>query len=109
MAMARTAGTSPNGPQHFPDRRPGMRARALKLWNRIREPRVVSTLRFCMYLAMLLGAITALISPPRSIEGAVGELAMTGLATLLAFGGVLGAIAALPGIWWLERTAILAV
>lgn len=86
-----------------------MRTRVLKLWNRIREPRVVSTLRFCMYLVMLLGAVTALISPPRSIEGAVGELAMTGLATLLAFGGVLGAIAALPGIWWLERTAILAI
>ena len=86
-----------------------MISRALELWTRIREPRMVSVLRFCMYLTLLLGAVTALISPPRSIEGAVGELAMTGLATLLAFGGTLGAIAALPGTWWLERTAILAV
>src|SRR5690625_7023645 len=91
------------------DRRSGMKARALKLWDRIREPRVVSVLRFCMYLTMLLCAATALVSPPRSIEGAVGELAMAGLATLLAFGGALGAIAALLGIWWLERNAILDV
>ena len=34
---------------------------------------------------------------------------MVALAAVLAFGGTVGAIAALPGWYWLERSAVLAV
>lgn len=80
-----------------------------RAWQRVHEPRVVSMLRCLMYLVLLGGGLAAIVHPPTSLEGEVGTLAMTALATLLAFGGLLGAIAALPGAWWLERTALLAI
>jgi len=66
-------------------------------------------LRFLMYVGFVIGGVSAVAQPPASIEGEVGVTAMIALASLLAFGGFLGAIAALPGIWWLERVALLAV
>lgn len=84
-------------------------AGVVRLWTRIHEPRIVSVLRFFVYLVLLSGGLAAMVSPPASLEGEVGAVAMTVLATLLAFGGLLGAIAALPGTWWLERTALLAI
>lgn len=79
------------------------------LIRRINEPRVVSVLYFFMYLGLLVGGIAALVRPPTSIEGQIGTIAMVALAVLLTFGSFVGALAVLPGTWWLERTAVLSI
>ena len=80
-----------------------------RLWDRVHQPRVISVLYFLIYLCLLGGGIAALLHPPTSIEGEIGAASMYMLAGLLTFGGLIGALASLPGIWWLERTAVLSV
>ena len=83
--------------------------KAHQLWLRVHQPRVISALYFAIYLCLLGGGIAAIMEPPGSIQGEVGAVAMYTLAGLLAFGGLVGSVAALPGIWWLERTAVLSI
>lgn len=82
---------------------------AYRLWAKITEPRVIAVLLFCQYVVFAVAGLYALIEPPTSIKGQIGTNAMAALAGLLVFGGALGAVAALPGIWWLERSAVLSV
>lgn len=82
---------------------------ARAVWFKIREPRVISVLYFFIYFVLFLGGTAALNDPPSTIAGEVGMVAMNLLSTILAFGGALGMVAALPGIWWLERIAVLSV
>ncbi len=79
-----------------------------ELWERIKEPRAVHVAQCTIYVVTLLVGIAALLFPPRSIEGAVGEGLATLWAAFLILGGGLGMFAVLPGIWWLERVAVLA-
>lgn len=79
-----------------------------KLYLRIQEPRVASIMQWVIYLASLSVGVSAFQRPPSSIEGALGVTLTTAWAVFLIVGGVLGATAALPGIWWLERVAVLA-
>src|SRR5699024_11893577 len=79
------------------------------MWRMVREPRVISVLYFFIYLAFLAGGLSALIDPPRSIEGSIGSFSMYGLAGMLTFGGLIGAPSALVGIWWVEKLAVIAV
>lgn len=80
-----------------------------RLWLRVHEPRVISTLYCLIYLVLFFGGLFALINPPASIKGEIGEGSMRALAGFLTVGGALGAIPALLGIWWLERIAVLCV
>lgn len=82
---------------------------AVRLWKRVHEPRTISVLYFVQYLILAAGGAYALFNPPNSVAGQVGASTMSGLALVLAFGGTVGAIAALPGVYWLERTAVLSV
>lgn len=77
----------------------------VSLWQRINEPRVISVTHAAVYAVLCGVALGALVTPPATIDGAVGTLAMRLLAGTLAVGGALGAPTALAGIWWLERTA----
>lgn len=86
-----------------------MIAAVRRAWLRVHQPRVISALYCAIYLALTYAGISAFISPPRSIEGVIGQVAITTLALLLVMGGLLGAPAALRGIWWLERIAVTAV
>lgn len=79
------------------------------LWGKISEPRVISLLMFVQYVVLAVGGYAALISPPATIEGEIGVYSMYMLAGLLAFGGTVGAVTVLPGVWWLERIAVLSV
>lgn len=88
--------------RHIPDR-------VKRLWLRITEPRIIAIALFWQYLIFVAAGVQAIFDPPASIEGEVGANAMAMLAGLLIFGGALGAIAALPGIWWLERSAVLSI
>ena len=81
----------------------------LRLWHKVREPRVISVTYFGIYAVLFAAAISALLDPPKSVEGHIGAVAMTMLAAMLAFGGLVGAPSALVGIWWLERTAVFAI
>lgn len=81
----------------------------LRLWLRVREPRVVSLLYFLIYAALAFGGVAALVDPPSTIQGQIGIVSMYMLAGLLTFGSIVGLVAVLPGIWWLERTAVLAI
>ena len=80
-----------------------------RFWRKIREPRVISVTYFVIYAVLFGAAISALLDPPRSVEGHIGAVAMTLLASMLAFGGLVGAPSSLIGIWWLERTAVFAI
>src|SRR5699024_10466073 len=75
----------------------------------VNEPRAIAVSYFVLYTALFLGGWTALVSPPSTIEGAMGAWAMTILSVMLVVGGATGAPAALLGIWWLERSAVIAV
>jgi len=84
--------------------------RALRgVWQKIREPRVISFAYFVMYASGVAAGVYATVSPPSSIEGQIGSSAMTALTVLLTFGCALGSVAALPGIYWLERSAVLSI
>lgn len=78
------------------------------LWLRVQEPRVATVLQWVIYLATLAAGVSALLAPPASIEGTLGATLTTLWAAFLIGGGALGAVATLPGIWWLERAAVLA-
>ncbi|HLS00703.1 MAG TPA: hypothetical protein VK054_01785, partial [Beutenbergiaceae bacterium] len=58
-----------------------------RFWQKIREPRVISVAYFFLYLSLFAGGISALVDPPKSVEGHIGELSMTVLAAMLTFGG----------------------
>lgn len=79
------------------------------LWLRVNEPRSVSVIYFLMYAIGVPAGLYATINPPNSLEGQIGSTAMTALTVLLTFGCALGAIAALPGIYWLERSAVTSI
>ena len=78
-----------------------------RTWRKVNQPRAITLLTALGYAVLAFGGISALISPPRSIEGAVGYGAMLMLAAGLTVGGTLGAITSVPGWNWLERGAVL--
>lgn len=79
------------------------------LWARVHEPKAVSILYFVMYTLGVGAGLYATVNPPASIEGQIGSTAMTALSVLLTFGCALGSLAALPGVYWLERSAVASV
>lgn len=79
-----------------------------RLWARIQEPKVITIYQFVIYTVVALTGLAAWFFPPTSIEGAIGPLLTQMFAAFLVTGGTLGAVAVLPGIWWLERAAVLA-
>lgn len=79
-----------------------------RAWGRVQEPKVITLYQFVIYVVVALTGLAAWFFPPTSIEGAIGPLLTRMLAGFLMVGGTLGAIAVLPGIWWLERAAVLA-
>ena len=77
-----------------------------RIWARVHEPRAVAIIQALIYAVLCVGGITALINAPRTIEGEIGESAMTTLAVILAVSCTLGVPAALFGIQWLERIVV---
>lgn len=78
------------------------------LWSKVQEPKVVTVLHWIAYLVALAVGISALVDPPSSVAGELGPLLTAIWAWFFILGGVLGAFATLPGIWWLERGAVIA-
>lgn len=80
----------------------------MNLWLLVHEPRYLSVIYFGAYLVMAVAGTAVLLDPPRTIQAGLGASLVLVWSILLIFGGVLGALATLPGIWWLERPATIA-
>jgi len=78
------------------------------LWMMIHEPRYLSVIYCAAYFMMAIAGTAVLLDPPRSIQSGLGAGLVAVWAGLLIFGGVLGTLTTLPGIWWLERPATIA-
>lgn len=77
------------------------------LYMKIAEPRVVRLLHFGIYLCMLISGIILVGRPPENYQDIIGLLLVYVLGGFLVLGGLLSAMAVLPGIWWLERVGII--
>jgi hypothetical protein len=74
----------------------------------IAEPRVIRIIMFLLYAVFLTAGYLVVTKPSESILDVLGGgLAMV-FGIFLTIGGVLGFVAVLPGVWWLERTGIIA-
>jgi len=82
---------------------------AHNIYMKIAEPRFIRILQFTVYLCMLVAGIGIVIHPPHAFQSVLGLTLVYILGTFLLVGALFGAIAVLPGIWWLERTGLLAL
>ncbi|WP_156532908.1 hypothetical protein [Cellulosimicrobium sp. I38E] len=78
------------------------------LWGKVQEPKVVTFLHWIAYMVALGVGLSALVDPPSSVAGELGPVLTTIWAGFIILGGVLGVFATLPGVWWLERAAVIA-
>ena len=76
---------------------------AIRLWQAISEPRHLQVTYLAIYALTVCVGVVTLMWPPRTIEGPLGEAATMLWAAAFIGGGLVGAIAVLPGWWWLER------
>lgn len=83
--------------------------RAHSLFMMIAEPRVTRVLHFGIYLCMMSAGVGVMLSPPSSFENVLGISLTIVIGLFLMTGGLLGAIAVLPGIWVMERAALFAL
>lgn len=78
-----------------------------RTWARIREPKVIKAIMTISFLMTLTMGVSAIVSPPTSIEGEIGTLLTYMWGAFLVIGGSLGAASTLPGWWIIERIGIL--
>lgn len=77
------------------------------LFLKIEEPRLVRILQFFLYGTMIIIGSLYLISRHMQVASLLGATLATTLGVLVVLGGILGGIAVLPGIWWVERMGII--
>ena len=82
---------------------------AHSLFMRIAEPRVIRIMQFGVYICLVLSGYGILSQPPSSFESVVGLSLVYVFGGFITAGSILGGVAVLPGIWWLERVGILAL
>lgn len=80
--------------------------RVRRLWEAISEPRHLKAFYFGVYLVTTVVGLVTVANPPSSIEWRLGTALTLFWAILIALGGICGAVAVLPGWWWVERSAI---
>lgn len=75
----------------------------------VAEPRVVRLILFVIYSMFITAGLMVLTNPPENFEEilSTGRVAM--MACFLILGGILSAVAVLPGLWWLERCGIISL
>ena len=74
-----------------------------RVWSRIHEPRAIAVLQASVYLCLGLGGLTVFHTAPQTVEGEIGAVSMTVLATMITVSTTLGIPSALFGWQWLER------
>jgi hypothetical protein len=58
---------------------------------------------------MSIAGFGVLLNPPPKFESVIGLVLVYVFGSFVTAGALLGVVAVLPGIWWLERVAILAL
>lgn len=79
------------------------------LFFKIKEPRTIRIIQLGIYLCMIVAGHYIVSTPPQIYTTVLGSGLVLGFGSAILVGGILGSIAVLPGIWWLERTALIAL
>lgn len=72
----------------------------------IAEPRTIRIMQFVVYVELLIGGVDAVTKPLPEFIRVIGVPLVIVFGAFLAVGGLVGMIAVLPGIWWLERVGL---
>jgi hypothetical protein len=62
-----------------------------------------------VYISLAIGGFDVVVIPPEKFQDNLGFGLVLAFGLFVLVGAVLGSIAVLPGIWWLERAAIIAL
>lgn len=79
------------------------------LFLKIEEPRIIRIFHFLLYMALTVTGAGYLANPHDTYQGVLGDILATTLGCLVVLGGLLGAFAVLPGIWWVERLGVISL
>lgn len=87
-----------------------MIARTLRRWFlMIQEPRHIRIAMFVFYALVLATGVEGFYDSPGRFFNATGPFIIYSIATFFVLGGIAGAIAILPGYWWLEKVGLVAI
>jgi hypothetical protein len=73
--------------------------------SRINEPRDIRVFLFLIYALALVGGLSALDTPPQSVDNELGTTLSYIWAGFITLGGFAGLLSVNGGRWWLERIA----
>ncbi|MEO6116023.1 MAG: hypothetical protein ABIP33_06525 [Pseudolysinimonas sp.] len=79
------------------------------LFSKIAEPKVARIIQFVIYVCLFICGLYVLMHPPVSFLFVLGEGLVAVFGSFLVAGGILAAIAVLPGRWALERIGIISL
>jgi hypothetical protein len=77
------------------------------LFLKIAEPRIIRIMLFFVYLFCFWAGILVISNRPEIFLEIIGPDLVFIFGVLITLGSLLGGIAILPGIWWLERVGII--
>lgn len=77
------------------------------IFMKIVEPRVQRILQFWVYLFLCVVGIGVVIDLPEYLQNILGLIVAYSFGVFMVLGGLLGLVAVLPGIYWLERVSII--
>jgi hypothetical protein len=74
----------------------------------LREPTGINMAQLLAYImAGAAGLLAAVGGAPTFVQGTIGPVLSVAVGSVLALGGIIGAVAIIFGHWWLERIALL--
>lgn len=76
---------------------------------KIAEPRGIRLMQFAVYACLVFASVGVITDPPDTFQSVLGLKLVYVFGGFIFIGSVLGAISVLPGIWWLERVAIILI
>lgn len=76
---------------------------------KIAEPRIIRLMQFGIYVCMTYAGGALMFQPPAQFQTVLGRVLLYMFASFIFLGAILGAVAVLPGIWWLERVGLIAL
>ncbi|WAB09444.1 membrane protein [Arthrobacter phage Sloopyjoe] len=76
----------------------------------IAEPRVRRLMYFVIYVCLMIAGSGTFFKPPQYLGDSLGGYFwIYTFASFIVLGSALALVAVLPGIWWLERAALIAI
>jgi hypothetical protein len=83
--------------------------RTKRVFHWVAEPRVQRVAFFVVYLLHVVAGLAIIVGQPPSVANEIGHGLTTAWGMFLVFGGIVGAIAVLPGWNFVERIGITSV